>query len=68
VADVILSSDGGTVKGGTTVKVVQTKDTSTKDVMSQKAATDALNNKVDKVTGKGLSAEDYTTTEKQKLA
>ena len=28
----------------------------------------ALNNKVDKVTGKGLSTEDYTTTEKSKLA
>ena len=27
-----------------------------------------LNNKVDKVTGKGLSTEDYTSTEKQKLA
>lgn len=28
----------------------------------------ALNNKVDKVTGKGLSTEDYTTAEKNKLA
>ena len=28
----------------------------------------ALDNKVDKVVGKGLSAEDYTTMEKQKLA
>jgi hypothetical protein len=28
----------------------------------------ALNNKVDKVTGKGLSTNDYTTTEKNKLA
>lgn len=28
----------------------------------------ALNNKVDKVAGKGLSTEDYTTTEKNKLA
>lgn len=28
----------------------------------------ALDNKVDKVTGKGLSTEDYTTTEKSKLA
>jgi hypothetical protein len=68
VADVILSSDGGTVKGGTTVKVVQTTGTSTKDVMSQKAVTDALNTKVDKVTGKGLSTEDYTNDEKQKLS
>lgn len=29
---------------------------------------DALSDKVDKVTGKGLSANDYTTAEKQKLA
>ena len=28
----------------------------------------ALNNKVDKITGKGLSTEDYTTAEKTKLA
>ena len=32
------------------------------------ATQSALNNKVDKVEGKGLSTEDYTTTEKQKLA
>lgn len=30
--------------------------------------TTALNNKVDKVSGKGLSTNDYTTTEKNKLA
>lgn len=29
---------------------------------------DEVDNKVDKVSGKGLSTEDYTTTEKQKLA
>jgi hypothetical protein len=28
----------------------------------------SLNNKVDKITGKGLSTEDYTTEEKTKLA
>jgi hypothetical protein len=32
------------------------------------AAQTALNNKVDKVTGKQLSTEDYTTSEKSKLA
>ena len=32
------------------------------------AAWDAVNNKVDKVDGKGLSTNDYTTTEKNKLA
>ena len=32
------------------------------------ATKDALNDKVDKVTGKGLSTEDYTSAEKTKLA
>ena len=32
------------------------------------ATQDALDSKVDKVTGKGLSANDYTTAEKQKVA
>ncbi len=32
------------------------------------ATTTALSNKVDKVAGKGLSTEDYTSTEKSKLA
>ena len=31
------------------------------------ATKDALNDKVDKVTGKGLSTNDYTTDEKNKL-
>jgi hypothetical protein len=36
--------------------------------LSSFATTSALNTKVDKVTGKGLSTNDYTTTEKDKLA
>lgn len=36
--------------------------------ISNAAVTTALGNKVDKVTGKGLSTNDYTTTEKNKLA
>lgn len=40
---------------------------STTTAMTQKATTDALNNKVDKVSGKGLSTNDYTTAEKNKL-
>ena len=37
--------------------------------LSNKFATiDSMNNKVDKVSGKGLSTNDYTTTEKTKLA
>lgn len=35
---------------------------------TEKAVSDGLATKVDKVTGKGLSTEDYTTAEKNKLA
>lgn len=48
--------------------VVQARGTSTTDVMSQKAVTDSLATKVDSVDGKGLSTEDFTTEEKEKLA
>ena len=37
-------------------------------VPSEKLTKDTLDTKVDKVTGKGLSTEDYTTVEKSKLA
>lgn len=36
--------------------------------LGEKADASALNNKVDKVSGKGLSTNDYTTAEKNKLA
>ena len=61
----LVSATGG---GGSDVDVVQTTGQSTTAVMSQKAVTDELNNKVDKVTGKGLSTNDFTTAEKTKLA
>ena len=48
--------------------VSQSTGTSTTAVMSQKAVTDELDGKVDKVSGKGLSTNDYTTDEKNKLA
>ncbi len=54
------------IKSG--VNVVQTTGTSTEDVMSQKAVTDELAKKVDAVSGKGLSTNDYTTAEKTKLS
>ena len=38
------------------------------DLLNQSDLIDALNLKVDKVAGKGLSTEDYTTAEKSKLA
>ncbi len=49
------------------LEVVQETGISTSDVMSQKAVTDELNKKVDKVEGKGLSSEDFTAEEKEKL-
>ena len=38
------------------------------DITDQTDLTEALGNKVDKVTGKGLSENDYTTAEKNKLS
>jgi hypothetical protein len=65
ITDAINAGGGG---GGSSVDVEQTTGQSTTAVMSQKAVTDELNNKVDKVTGKGLSTNDYTTIEKNKLS
>lgn len=47
--------------------VVQTTGSSTTDVMSQKATTDALDLKVDKVQGKALSTNDFTNADRTKL-
>lgn len=64
-----LSDDGSykTVSGGGTALYSITGQ-NTDGAMTQKATTDALSNKVDKVSGKGLSTNDYTTTEKTKLS
>lgn len=48
--------------------VSQSTGSSTTLTMSQDAITTQLNNKVDKVSGKGLSTEDFTTSSKNKLA
>ena len=55
----------GKIKAAFASKVVAT--TSSDGLMSSADKT-ALGNKVDKVTGKGLSTNDYTTDEKNKLA
>lgn len=49
------------------INVDSTLDSSSKNPVQNKAIYDALNNKVDKVNGKGLSTNDYTNTEKEKL-
>lgn len=62
--DLTENSYGGSIKyfnGITWVKVSGSDNDLTK-------IENALNNKVDKVSGKQLSTNDYTTTEKQKLA
>jgi len=59
----------GAVKDAdTTITVDTAMSASSTNPVQNKVITDALANKVDKVTGKGLSTNDYTTTEKNKLA
>lgn len=48
--------------------VSQTTGSSDSNVMSQGAVTTQLDNKVDKISGKGLSTEDFTASAKNKLA
>lgn len=60
--------DKGDPGSGSDVNVVQGTGQSTTDVMSQKAVTDELGKKVDAEEGKGLSTNDYTTEEKEKVA
>lgn len=52
----------------TEIDLRQSTGDSTSAIMSQNAVTTALGGKVDKASGKGLSTNDYTTTEKNKLA
>lgn len=54
--------------GYNTITVDDTLSTISENPVQNKVVTTALNNKVDKVTGKGLSTEDYTTAEKTKLS
>lgn len=60
--------DPGDSGGGSNVNIVQGTGQSTTNVMSQKAVTDELGKKVNAEEGKGLSANDYTNEEKEKVA
>ena len=60
-----LVTDEGAVSSLTTV--VSSKANAS-DVYTKTQVDSSLNNKVDKISGKGLSSEDYSTTEKTKLA
>lgn len=53
---------------GGTVTIDQSYNASSTNAQSGTAVASAISNKVDKINGKGLSTNDYTTTEKNKLA
>jgi hypothetical protein len=57
---------GGT--GGSSITVDSSLSTISTNPVQNKVVTKELNKKVDKVSGKGLSTNDYTTAEKNKLA
>ena len=64
-------SNGNVINAGK-IKAVTTVDnalsTTSSNPVENKVITNALNNKVDKESGKGLSTEDFTTAEKDKLS
>lgn len=68
-ADLSSNANGGNLKyfNGTKWVLVNNKDTEDISQIKQQIA-DLEQNKEDKVEGKGLSTEDYTTQEKNKLA
>lgn len=58
----------GIATGATKVTVDSTLSSTSTNPVQNKVINSALGNKVDKVSGKGLSTNDYTTAEKDKLA
>ena len=58
----------GIATGATKTVVDSALDSSSTNPVQNKVINAALGNKVDKASGKGLSTNDYTTTEKNKLA
>lgn len=58
----------GIAEGANKTTVDTALSSSSTNPVQNKAVNTALGNKVDKVTGKGLSTNDYTTDEKNKLA
>jgi len=55
-------------EGGTTITIDPTPTSGSENAVSSGGTYTSLANKVDKVSGKGLSTEDYTTAEKTKLS
>lgn len=60
--------DGSTAWSSLSYAVDSALSSTSSKPLSNKAINTALNNKVDKVSGKGLSTNDYTTDEKTKLS
>lgn len=68
-ADLSSNANGGDLKYFNGTKWVLVNDKATEDISQIKQQiADLEQNKEDKVEGKGLSTEDYTTQEKNKLA
>jgi hypothetical protein len=62
-----LTTELPDISGITNIQVDDTMSSSSINPVQNKVITEALNNKVDKIQGKGLSSEDFTTEFKQKL-
>lgn len=61
----INAKDAETLMGASLSTILSSSEV---EIPTSKAILDALGGKVDKISGKGLSTNDYTTTEKNKLA
>ena len=61
----INAKDAETLTGANLSTILSSSDI---EIPTSKAVLDKLDEKVDKITGKGLSTNDYTTVEKEKLA
>ena len=59
------AKDAETLMGASLSTILNSSDV---EIPTSKAVLDALGGKVDKISGKGLSTNDYTTSEKEKLA
>ena len=65
---VVIAAGATQTEAKTVISLENVDNTSDVNKPISTATQTALDNKVDKVTGKGLSTEDYTTAEKSKLA
>lgn len=64
----VIGSDGSVELNNVSITVDSQMSSTSENPVQNKVITAALGDKVDKVTGKGLSTNDYTTAEQTKLA